>query len=295
VTYQNINSLVDDNNQDIVDVVIRHFRPVFGFNLFLRSDVPPQAGLGGSAAAFAAVIGLFNHLLQEKRMDNYEIAELAFRLEREEMRNPGGRQDQYATTFGGVNFFEFKGNDFVRINPLKIKRDVLLDLEKHLVLVNIGTRRKSGNVILDQVKRYSEKIGETDKALHATKALAVRMKYALLSGNLVEFGDLLDDGWHQKKQFSPLVTNAYIDSLYRAAQEEGAMGGKITGAGGGGHMLFFCKPNRERAVMKALEDLGARVVDFGFDEHGLETWESTSEGERLTGSHPGGLNSNSPM
>lgn len=244
-----------------------------GLSMVLRGDIPPRSGLGSSASAFVALIGLFNHLRREDRLTDYEIAELAYRLEREELGNKGGRQDQYATVFGGLNYIEFKGDDFVKVNPLRIKKDYLLELEKNLILVHVMDRSQSGDIISDQVKSYTDKKKSVVEALHSVKALAEETHKALRKGDLNRFGELLHEGWVEKKKFSSLMSNDYIDKVYDVARKSGALGGKISGAGGGGHMIFYCESGREEDVARKLTEAGANVRSFSFDMQGLQTWE----------------------
>jgi len=257
----------------LASVVKKMHRGAQGVDLRLRGDVPPRSGLGSSASAFVALIGIFNYILRETRMTDYEIAEMAYKLEREELGNKGGRQDQYAAVFGGLNFIEFRGNDFVRVNPVRMKRDHLLELEKNLILVHVMERKRSGDIISDQVKSYVSGKREVVEALHAVKALAEETHRALRKGDLNRFGELLHEGWVQKKKFSPMITNRRLDRIYSLALKNGAIGGKINGAGGGGHMIFYCESGREEDVMRALTGAGAYVRSFSFDMQGLQTWE----------------------
>ncbi len=274
VVYPSRAAIKYDGNLDLLKAVYNAYTHIQqGLHLYLRSDVPPRSGLGGSAAAFVATIGVFNFLLREQRQSSYEIAELAYRLEREVLKVKGGRQDQYASTFGGVNFIEFRGLDFVRVNPMRLPDDYLLELEKHLVLVRLPEQRGSSHdVIDDQVRRMSQKRSSSLMAMHRTKSIAEEMKRLLLKGDFLRFGELLHVGWLEKKKFTPLISNSRIDALYTLARRSGAIGGKITGAGGGGHMLFFCKPNREQEVTACLERAGATTVDLQFDTDGLRVW-----------------------
>jgi len=274
VEYDSQKRIGYDGKLDLLKAVVNAFpRVLSGFTLFLRSDVPPRSGLGGSASAFVAVIGVFDYLLKDERQSAYEIAEMAFRLEREVLKIKGGRQDQYATVFGDVNFIEFKGNDFVRVNPLRLQPDFLLELEKHLILIQVpGEREVSHHVIEDQVNQMQQSKSLSLSALHETKRIAYEMKKALLRGDLEAFGSLLGRAWDEKKKFSKLISNPIIDEIYECATANGAISGKITGAGGGGHMLFFCKPNTEHRVTMALEKMGARAVDMQFDTQGLQVW-----------------------
>ncbi len=272
--YDSYKSMKYGTELDLLIAVIKSMtNGEIGLNMFLRGDVLPRSGLGSSASAFVALIALFNHLKKEKRLNDYEVAELAYHLEREELENKGGRQDQYAAVFGGLNFIEFKGGDFVRVNPLRLKKDIILELEKSVLLVYAMDRSVSGDIITDQTKSYLERKKNVVNALNKAKDLAKEANYALRKGDLEEFGNLLHKGWQVKKKFSSMMSNSYIDKIYDLARKHGALGGKITGAGGGGHMFFYCEPNKEQNVAKKLEEAGARVVPFSFDLEGLQTWE----------------------
>ncbi|MFC2143084.1 GHMP kinase [Candidatus Aenigmatarchaeota archaeon] len=264
-----------NNELDLLKAVIKKMNlDGMGCSVFMRSDVPPKSGLGSSASAFAAVIGLFNHMRKEKKMTDYEVSELAYKLEREELKIGGGKQDQYATVFGGMNYIEF-GNGWVRVNPLRMKKDHVFELEKQLVLVYTKPREteSSGDIISDQTRAYKEKNTSVIDAFDKIKEIAQEMRYALLRGDLNRFGLLLDDAWKTKKKFSPMISNNYINDMYDAAIKAGALGGKITGAGGGGFMLFYCEPNKEHLVREKLQSLGAKAYPFTIDWNGLQTWE----------------------
>jgi D-glycero-alpha-D-manno-heptose-7-phosphate kinase len=225
-----------------------------------------------------ALIGLFNHLRKEDKLNKHEIAELAHEIANKELGNKGGRQDEYAAAFGGINFIEFKGNDFVRVNPVKIKNDYLLELEKHLVLAFVGARGESGKIqelLAKQQQSYTkeEKMATLDKL----KEFAKKMHFSLTEGKLDEFGKMIGESWKQKMQLNPNMTNEKIDHLYNTAIANGALGGRITGAGGGGCMIFYCKSNTEQIVAKKLEEAGARVIDFSFDKGGLQTWQVSKD------------------
>ncbi|MEM5808051.1 MAG: GHMP kinase [Candidatus Aenigmatarchaeota archaeon] len=278
--FTSIDQIQYNNELDLLKAAIKRLNTTrMGLDIFLRSDVPPKSGLGSSAAAFAALIGLFNHIRADK-MTPYEIAELAYKIEREELKIAGGRQDQYTTVFGGLNFIEF-GNGWVKVTPLKLRKDYLLELEKNLVLVYVGERPESdvirnyitGDIIANQVKGVVEKKETVIEALDKTKEIALEMKKTLLSGDFIRFGELLHESWVEKKKFSPMITNKRIDDLYDLARKYGALGGKLTGAGGGGFMLFFCAPNTEQIVAHELEKVGAIPLHFTFDFEGLQTWE----------------------
>jgi len=270
--FRNMAEMTYDNELDVLKAVIKHLNTSGrGANIWMRSDVPPRAGLGASAAAFAAMIGLFNHMRAERSLTNYDIAELAYRLEREELNIGGGYQDQYATVFGGINFIEF-GPGGARVNPLKMKKDHVLELEKHLVLVYTRDRSVSGDIIETEKKGWKDNKILSD-ALDKTKELTVEIRYALMRGDFLRFGELLNEAWEAKKKHSALVADKYINDIYDIAMKNGALGGKISGAGAGGFMFFYCEPNKEHRVISALQSAGIVPVSFTFDFDGLQTWE----------------------
>jgi len=238
--------------------------------LFLHSDAPPGTGLGTSSAMTVALVGAFQHYLKEA-WTSYDIAELAYRIERTELGVKGGRQDQYAAAFGGFNFIEFH-RDRTIVNPLKIRADVVNELAYRLLLVYAGGGHYSNALIESQQRGYTDRRRDSVDALDATKTLAVDMKNELLRGNINEMGELLDQGWQLKKRFTEGVSNRRIDAMYARAREAGALGGKLTGAGGGGFLLLFCDFSRRAKVAKAVLAAGGRVTDFSLEPSGLQTW-----------------------
>ncbi len=275
VTFDSVGKIKYGGPMDLLSAVVKEMHSNGkGVKLTLRGDIPPRSGLGSSASAFVSLIGVFNFLRRENRMTDYEIAELAFKLEREELGNKGGRQDQYASVFGGLNFIEFRGDDFVRVNTLRLRKNSLLELEKNLLLVHVMDRSQSGDIITDQVKSYVDGEKKVVEALHKVKALTEETNSALRKGDLNRFGELLHEGWVEKKKFSPLMSNEYIDKVYAAARKNGALGGKISGAGGGGHMILYCESGKEEAVADQVREMGAHVRSFSFDMEGLQTWEA---------------------
>ncbi len=269
VVYDDIKHLKLDGNLDLIKGIIKRIDVNYGFELEIRSDVPPNSGLGSSASVCAAVIGLFNHLLVDSKMTKPQISELAYQVETEDLKNFGGRQDQYASVFGGLNFFEFKGNDFVKVSPIDIKKEVLLELEKNTVLVYIGRRKISG---LQHQSEPTSSIERT-KYLQAIKTLGYESFDSLIRGDMNRFGYILEETWELKKKAFPRSTNRYINSLHLAAKKAGAIGGRVVGVGGGGHMIFYCQLGTEYKVAKTLQSLGAKIIDFSFDFGGLQTWE----------------------
>jgi D-glycero-alpha-D-manno-heptose-7-phosphate kinase len=241
-----------------------------GMDLFLHSSAPPGSGLGASSAVIVTLIGLLKDYYGLGLTD-YEIAELAYAVEREDLKIRGGLQDQYAAAFGGFNYMEFEA-DRVIVNPLRISPDVVHELEHNMLLCFTGRTRASDRIIDDQAARFMEGDAHALEGLRLQKDLAKAMKDALLQRRLDEFGDLLGTAWRYKKQMSPRITTSFIEEAYDAAIRAGALGGKVTGAGGGGYMLFFCPFHRRHKVAEALISMGAPVTEFEFAHSGLTTW-----------------------
>jgi D-glycero-alpha-D-manno-heptose-7-phosphate kinase len=263
---------VFDGKLDLAKAAIRRFTagPELGFDLRLHSNAPPGSGLGASSAMMVAMIGVLKEF-RNMPVTDYELAELAHTIEREELGIKGGRQDQYAATFGGFNFIELYG-DRVVVNPLRIPSDIVLELEHNLVLCYTGTTRQSDHIIEDQMGRYERGDEEATGGLLAQKELALEMKNALLQRRLGEFGDLMNTAWEAKKRMSQRISNERIDELYESARAAGAVGGKVTGAGGGGYLLLYCGEDRKHEVAARMSELGAGVEEFAFEQAGLRTW-----------------------
>lgn len=267
----NVNEKLSYNGElDLVKATVALMGIDRGFDLLLHSDAPPGCGLGTSSAAVVGVVGAIKEWLKLP-LSSYDIAQLAYRIEREEVRIAGGRQDQYAATFGGVNFIEFLGDTTV-VNPLRVPIEILNELEYRLVLCYTGRTRLSAGIIEDQMAALAQGRPDVTAAFDATKALAFSIKNALLLGDLEELGLLLDEGWQQKKKFSGKISCPVVDEMYEAAKSSGALGGKLLGAGGGGFLLMFCRFDRKQQVAKTLVDMGGQIMDFGFETRGLQTW-----------------------
>ena len=241
-----------------------------GFDMFLHSSAPPGSGLGSSSAMMVTLVGALQSFYRLP-LSEYEVAELAHDIERKDLALEGGMQDHYAAAFGGFNFIEFEG-DRVIVNPLRISGDILSELEYSLLLAFTGRTRMSDRIIADQTERYEAGEADALAGLRAQKELAVAMKNALLRARLAEFGALLGESWEQKKRMSPRITTPEIDEMYDAALRAGALGGKVTGAGGGGYMLIYCEYDKRHHVAHALERMGAPVTDIGFDHEGMRRW-----------------------
>jgi len=241
-----------------------------GLDVFLHSDAPPGTGLGSSSALMVTLVGLVG-TFKNLPLTNYEIAHLAYTLERQELGIKGGLQDQYAAAFGGFNFIEF-GKERAIVNPLRITQDILNELELNLLLCYTGATRSSDHIIEDQTRRYGQGEEDTLEGLRTQKQLAVEIKNMLLQRRLNDFGALLHIAWEAKKKLSPKISSARIEEMYAEARKHGALGGKITGAGGGGYMLLYCRFESRHKVAEALRKMGGVPTEFAFESHGLQTW-----------------------
>ena len=245
--------------------------PKTGFRLSTFVDAPAGSGLGTSSTLMVAILGAFVEMLKLP-LGDYDIAHLAYEIERNELGLAGGRQDQYAATFGGVNYMEFMKDDKVIVNPLRIRPQYMHELENNLVLYFTSTSRESASIIKEQVKNVNNKNSKSIEAMHQLKEQAHMMKEALLMGKLHEFGEILDFGFQQKRLMADNISNSSIEEIYDAAKAAGATGGKISGAGGGGFMIFYCPGNTNYAVKKALLSFGGEVKKYSFIKYGLTSW-----------------------
>jgi len=265
-------SPIFDGKLDLAKAAVRRVADANsrGFELFLQSSVPPGSGLGLSSTLIVAVIGVLKEF-RSLDLTDYELADLAYRIEREDLGIMGGLQDQYAATFGGFSFLECDG-ERVLVNPLRIKPEVVLELEHNLLLCYTGGRRASHNIIEDQMSRFQRREQDTVEGLREQKRLAVEMKSALLRKELSAFGELLDAAWQAKRRMSPQITTDRIEELYDEARRAGTIGGKVTGAGGGGYLLLYCRERSKHKVADAVTRAGGAVMDFSFTNDGLVTW-----------------------
>jgi len=266
--------LVYDGQLDLAKGVVQHFaksgRLRSGADIYLHNDAPPGSGLGSSSALTVALLQALAHHLRLP-MDNYELAETAYRIERLEVGIKGGKQDQFACAFGGVNFIEFTADATV-VNPLRIKAEVLAELEYSLLFAYIGGVRLSSHIIEKQTANFEQNRRETVEAFDRLKELAFAVKKSLLLGRLAEFGELLDVAWRYKRRLADEISNPRIDETYEEARRAGALGGKLSGAGGGGFMFFFCDPRKRFNVQDALVRMGASIASFSFTQEGARSW-----------------------
>ncbi len=242
-----------------------------GFQLCTFVDAPAGSGLGTSSTLVVAILGAFVEWLKLPWGD-YDIAHYAYTIEREYLALSGGKQDQYAATFGGVNFMEFYAQDKVIVNPLRIRYEYIHELENNLLLYYTSTSRESAKIIEEQKKNVIEKNEKSIEAMHQLKEQAKRMKEVLLKGQIDEIGAILDFGFQEKRKIAHSISNPYIEHLYEVAKKAGASGGKISGAGGGGYMFFYCPKNTKYQVQEALKKEGGNIHPYQIIEKGLTHW-----------------------
>jgi D-glycero-alpha-D-manno-heptose-7-phosphate kinase len=235
-----------------------------------HSEAPPGSGLGSSSTVVVALVRAFCELLSLP-LGEYDVAQLAYDIERVDLDLAGGKQDQYAATFGGLNFMEFYG-DKVIVNPLRIKQETKAELEASLVLFYTGVSRESANIIKEQSNNVTENMTDALAALHEVKSEATRMKEAILRADFTGFADSMRDSWESKKRMAKNISNSSIDELWRVATYAGAKAGKVSGAGGGGFMMFFVDPVNRSAVMRALSGRNGQVMSCTFTDIGAQSW-----------------------
>lgn len=238
-----------------------------------HSEVPPGSGLGSSSTMVVALLQAFREFLSLP-LGQYETAHLAYEIERVDLGMLGGRQDQYAATFGGLNFMEFY-QDRVIVNPLRIKADIKAELEASLVLLYTGVARESAEIIARQSANVVQGDAESLQALHHVKREAVKMKESVLRGDFDSFVASMRAGWESKKRMADRITNPAIDATHDAAIAAGALAGRVSGAGGGGFMIFFVDPPRRPQVMRALAERKGQVFTCTFSEQGAQSWRKT--------------------
>ena len=266
--YASISELLNDENRNLLAAVVSVIKPSYGFDLYVRSDFPVGSGLGGSSAVATAVVAVFN----EMRLDHwspYEVAELAFLAERLCFGVAGGWQDQYASTFGGFNLIELDDKKNL-VHAIRLEPSVVNELEECLFLCNTMIKHDSGDLHKKQKEAFSAE--DKTQQVKTMVALSREMQHHLIKGELLEFGRCLDKAWRIKRGLSASISSSHIDSIYEAARQCGAVGGKLLGAGAGGYFLFFVLPQHRHAVTKKLKELGCTLSTFKFEPKGVTSW-----------------------
>lgn len=242
-----------------------------GFKITTYNDAPAGSGLGTSSTMVVCILKCFAEWLSLP-LGEYEIARLAYEIERIDLGLSGGKQDQYAAAFGGFNYIEFLKNDMVIVNPLRIKRWIVDELEASMLLYFTGVSRYSANIIDEQKKNTSQGDNDAVKAMHKIKDSAREMKTAILKGDMDSYARIIQDGWENKKRMASNIGNPQIERAMEVAMAAGAKAGKVSGAGGGGFVMFVVEPTKKKAVEAALKALDGFVLPFQFSEGGAHGW-----------------------
>ena len=261
-------------HRGVYNRIVRQFnqgKPL-SFKLTTFTDAPAGSGLGTSSTMVVCIIQAFTEWLS-LGLGDYEISHLAYEIEREELKLAGGKQDQYAATFGGFNFIEFgPGSNRVLVNPLRVKENVRIELEASTVLFYTGQSRESAKIIEQQIESSKKRSSPSAAALVALKKDAISMKEAILKGDLTRYADILRQSWHTKKQLAASVSNQSLDAIYDDAISAGALAGKLSGAGGGGFFMFFVPPHSRMGLIRQLQRHEGQVVNFHFTSVGSQSW-----------------------
>ena len=244
-----------------------------GFNITTYSELPAGSGMGGSSSLSVALIGAFN-VYYNFGLSEHDIAQKAYDIERIELEQKGGYQDQFAAAYGGFNFIEF--TNFVKVTPIKKTDEIVNELQYRLILCYVGGSHFSSDIQDEVLKGYEIEKKSYMEAMQGLKDVAHSMRDIVESndiGRLNEFGELLHKGWLTKKSLSSKISNKDIENFYLTSRKFGVLGGKLLGAGGGGHLLLFSEPNKKHRVIQELEKIGGKIVNFHFNPKGLEVWE----------------------
>lgn len=262
-----------DLHKGVYNRIVRDFnggKPL-SLKMTTYADAPPGSGLGSSSTMVVSMVKAYTEWLNLP-LGEYDIARLAYEIERIDVGLGGGKQDQYAATFGGFNFIEFYNEDRVIVNPLRIKNWIKDELEASMILYYTDISRFSADIIKEQKTNVENKTPEALQAMHDLKSASLKMKEALLNGNIEAFAYLLNKSWIDKKKTAQAITNPLIEEIYNTAINAGALAGKVSGAGGGGYMMFIVDPVKKVSVMNALNQFGGRVLNVHFSEGGCHGW-----------------------
>lgn len=269
-TWQNIAGMKPEGSGlEIPLAVLKALSADISVDLFLASEIPPGTGLGSSASVCVNILKTLTTYV-DRPLSKYDLAEQAFRIARTMLRRHVGKQDEYASAFGGLNFITFDRDGSTHVEPLRLETGLLQDLQNNLMLFFTGSAHHSWTILEEQEASTRTHSGSTVEALHQGRSLADQMRQVLERGDLTAFGLLLDDAWQAKKKVATKISNSRIDYLYQLVKQNGALGGKITGAGGGGFLLLYCEPDNQEAVRAALAEEKVQQMAFAFDSQGAQ-------------------------
>jgi len=266
--------LLWDGDLALPRAVVHHFGIQCGLSMFLASEVPPGTGLGSSSTVAVALVKAISTLCGQS-LSKQEIAELACFIEIEKLGMPIGKQDQYAAAYGGVNAIYFR-REGITVQPVRTTPEIIRALEQNILLFFTGTARNSAQILSQQRDSSARHDPRVIESLHVIKAIAEETLYCFERGELRRYGELLHVSWERKKELAQGITNPQIDECYDLALQNGALGGKITGAGGGGFLMLYCEEPYQQQVTKALESRGLRRMDFRLDSGGVRVLVNTA-------------------
>lgn len=256
------NKIAIEDGTEIASSVIKYFKYKNGLNVILFSDVTAGSGLGASSSLAVNLVNTISHMNNE-HWSRQKIAETSFHIGRKILHWPIGKQDEYISAFGGFNFIKFNKKN-TSVIPIRLKKYSQKKLEQNLILFSLGYVRNNTKILTGQIDRIKQKNPTTLDSLDYVKEIAIQMHNSLKKNDLTTFGSLLHEGWMTKKKFTSGISNPQIDKIYKKALDSGAIGGKITGAGGGGHMLFYCESSKQKNIIKEMSKLGLRHMPFNF-------------------------------
>lgn len=251
---------------EIAVSIIKYLNFKNGADFVIASDVQPGSGLGASSSLTVNFMNTISKL-QKKKFSKREVAEKSFFVERNILKHPIGKQDDYVASFGGLNYIKFS-KDRITVTPIKLKKLKIEELQNNLLLFFMGTTRKSSIILSKQLKKTKKMDSTTLTSLHKVNELGKDLFKALKKSDISKIGEILDEGWKEKKNFTKGISNPSIDKIYDKAIKHGAIGGKLTGAGAGGHMLFYCEPKKQKSVKDEMKRLGLKYIDFNFYKKG---------------------------
>lgn len=269
-TAENYNDIELGDDLDLIKSSVKIMQPNFGFELETHAEFAPGTGLGGSSAVVVSVLGALNYFRNEQQLDIYQLADLAYQVERIDMRIKGGWQDQYATAFGGFSWINFRKNEII-VNPLLLRKETILELEYNLMLFRLGETRSSSEIQKSHISKIEKNSTNLDSFSEMTE-LSVKMKESLLKGEIKSFADFLHESWIIKQKINSSVSNDLVEECYNTARELGALGGKLLGAGGSGYLLIYSSPLYQKKIIEALAKKGVTQEIFKFSQDGLEVW-----------------------
>ena len=255
-----------EDGVEIAASIVKFLKFKEGVDIVLQSDVPAGSGLGASSSLAINLVNVLIYL-QRKKWNKKKIAETCFEIERNILKWPMGKQDEYITSIGGFQNIEFKANK-VNVKPILMNEKSLLELQNNLLLFFVGKTRDSAKILSSQLQKAKSENKKTIESLNVVKNLAIEMNVSLQKSDLTHFGELLHRGWMAKRNFTNGISNKKIDKLYELALKFGASGGKLTGAGGGGHLLLYCEKHKQRKLIAKMKKSGLTHIDFKFYNEG---------------------------